>query len=239
MREQLHALYALQKIDVKISRDNARLTALDGAREIKKRLLTARAAVEEVEKSLKQQETDLVDLELKLKSVDEKRTKFEKRLYGGSISNPKEISATEKEIGMLKTQQGDLDTQTLTLYDTVDALRTASQDKHKQLEAIEDELRSALGKEAAEKKQLESELAELNAKREAEAAKVTDKALMSRYNAVRGRTGNTGAAKIVDGRCEACRVSVMPFTTRKLTENVEVINCESCGRILMLDFQDE
>lgn len=239
MREQLLALYGLQKIDVKIGQANARIAALDGGREVKKRLLAARAALDAAEKILKQQETELVDLELKLKSVDEKRTKFEKRLYGGAISNPKEISAAEKEIAALKKQQGELDTQTLALYDSVDAARGSVQECHKSLEAVEAELRTALGQEASEKKRVEAELADLTAQREAAAGKVTDKTLMARYDTVRRKTGNTGAAKIVEGRCEACRVAVTPFVYRKLAEDKDLFSCESCGRILLLDPGDE
>lgn len=239
MREQLAALYGLQKIDVKISQANAHLAALDGAREVKKRLLAARAALEMAEKALKTQETELVDLEMRLKSVDEKRTKFEKRLYGGQISNPKEVAAAEKEIAALKQQQGDLDTQTLALYDSVDAARTAVDEDRKSLAAVEDELRAALGREAVEKKRLEAELAELASQRAAAAAKVTDRLLMSRYDAVRRKTGNTGAARIIEGHCEACHVAVTPYITRSLFEDKEIVNCESCGRILMRDSENE
>jgi uncharacterized protein len=239
MREQLLVLYELQKIDVKITKATSQLAALDGARETKKRLLAVKSALDEAEKSLKQQETELVDLELRLKSVDEKRAKFEKRLYGGAISNPKEITAAEKEIATLKEQQGNLDTQTLTLYDSVDAARAVTEESRKNLQAVEDELRAALGQEAAEKKRLDTDLADLNAAREAAASKVTDVTLMARYDTVRRKTGNTGAAKIVDGRCEACHVAVVPFVFRKLAEDTDLFNCESCGRILLLDVRSD
>ncbi len=239
MREQLLALYGLQKIDVKINEGNTRLAALDGARDVKKRLLSIKSELEEAEGLLKKQETELVDLELRLKTIDDKRAKFEKRLYGGAISNPKEISAAEKEIAALKQQQGDLDTQTLALYDSVDAARAAVQEGRKKLEAIEEELRAELMREASEKKRLEAELAELAGQREEAAARVTDRALMARYDAVRRKTGNTGAARIVDGHCEACHVAVTPFVYRKLAEDKDLFNCESCGRILLLDSEDE
>ncbi len=239
MREQLIALYRLQKIDVKINKAKARLAVLGGAMEARKRCAAAKTALDDVEKSLKQQETELVELEQRLKGVDEKRTKLEKRLYGAGISNPKESSAVEREIETLKHQQGNLDTQTLALYDSVDATRVAAQDAAKTLEVLEQEVRAELGKEAAEKKGVEAELADLIAQRQTAAARVTETSLMARYETVRRKTGNTGAAKIVEGRCEACRVAVTPFVYRKLAEDTDLFNCESCGRILLLDSGDE
>jgi len=239
MRQQLLALYGLQKIDVRISQIDSRLAALDGARELKKSYLTAKAALEESEKVLNQKETEMMDAELKLKTIDEKRVKFEKRLYSGEIINPKELSAVEKEIATLKEQQDKLDTEVLGLYDTVDAARASAGDARNALQAAEGELRTALTAESVEKKQLETERADLASRREPAAAKVTDRALMSRYDTVRRKTGNTGAARLIDSRCEACHVQVTPYVTRKMAENCEYVSCESCGRILMSDVGDE
>lgn len=239
MREQLIALYELQKIDVMITRVSGLLAKLDGASEVKKRLAAAKAALEQMESSLKNQETELVGLESKLSAIDDKRTKFEKRLYGGAISNPKEISAAEKEIETLKEQQGKLDTQILGMYETVDQLRDEVEQRRREMATLEAEVSSLLEKETGEKQHLDSELAELSGKRETAAAAVTDSALMARYDMVRRKTGNTGAARIVDGRCEACRVAVTPFVYRKLAEDKDLFNCESCGRILLLVPKDE
>jgi uncharacterized protein len=235
MKEQLLALYALQTLDVKITQANARLAALDGAKELKKKHAAAKLVRDAAEKALSEQETELMDLELKLKSVDEKRVNYEKRLYSGAISNPKELGAVEKEIQMLKDQQGKLDGRALGLYDTVESARNSAQAARKTTEDAEKQVREALASEASEKKKLDAELVELTSEREKDAAKVTERALMSRYETVRKRTGGTGIARVVSGKCEGCRINIMPFTVRKLGENKELVNCESCGRILVLD----
>ena len=65
--------------------------------------------------------------------------------------------------------------------------------------------------------------------------RVTDKSLFARYETVRKKTGNTGIAKVIGGKCEGCRISIVQFTSRKLFEDKEYVCCESCGRILYLD----
>ena len=172
---------------------------------------------------------------MKLKSIDERRGGYEKRLYSGSVTNPKELGAIEKEVGMLKSQQGQLDGRTLELYDQVEAARQEAQAARKLIADLENALKTALDKEAAEKISLEAELAELTSQREASAPKVTDKSLVARYETVRKKTGNTGIAKVIGGKCEGCRISIVQFTSRKLFEDKEYICCESCGRIHYLD----
>lgn len=233
MREQMLALYALQKIDAQIASINSRLAAMDGAKSLKKAYVTAKASLQESETALQKQESELMDLELKLKAVDEKRVKFEQRLYSGVVTNPKELGSIEKEVTILKDQQGKLDTQVLALYDEVESVRSAAQQARKTLQDAEAAARQAISKENSEKKRLESELAELASQRSSAAVHVTDSALMARYDTVRRKTGNTGVARILDNRCEACHVAVTSFVTRKLFEDGEYVSCESCGRILM------
>jgi len=233
MREQLLALYELQEIDVQVSQVNAKLAALDGAKDLRRKYSAAKAALEAADKELTSIETELKDSELRLKTIDEKRNMFEKRLYGGAITNPKELGAIEKEIKMLKGQQSELDGRTLELMDSVEASRTRDEENRKTLAEIEGLARKAIAHEASLKKKLDAELAELTAKREAEAAKATDKRLMARYETVRKRIGGTGIAKVANHQCGGCHVSVTSFTTRKLFEDKEIIECENCGRILV------
>ena len=235
MKEQLSALYELQRLDVRIGQIKARLAAMQGAKDLEKRIEQAKASDESAEKSLQEREAELRDSELKLKSIDEKRGGFEKRLYGGSVSNPKELGAIEKEIAMLKSRQGQLDGLTLELYDQVEAARQEAQAARKLITDLENALKTALDKEVAEKVSLEAEMAELTSQREASAPRVTDKSLIARYETVRKKTGNTGIAKVIGGKCEGCRISIVQFTSRKLFEDKEYVCCESCGLIHYLD----
>jgi uncharacterized protein len=235
MKQQLLALYELQSLDVKITRINSRLAAMDGGGLIKKRLAQAKAGLQTAESALTAQETELKDAELTLKSIDEKRATVEKRLYGGSVSNSKELGALEKEVKILKGKQEELDGRTLEMYDTVESARTSVQAAREKIAAIEGELKKAIGAEAEERASLDAELAGLTTAREAAAAIVTDRALMSRYDAVRKRTGATGIAMVSHDRCEGCKTAVTPFITRSLFENKGIVSCENCGRILVLD----
>lgn len=235
MKEQLAALYNLQSLDIEIDRAKAGLAALDGAKALQMKYKAAKAAGDAAQKALTDLEIELKDSELKLKSIDEKRKNSEKRLYGGSISSPKEISSVEKEIEHLKNQQGQLDERVLELYDLVEAARGKSASAKKVVDEFQKRVGDQLARESAERKKLEAELAELEPIRAHSATKITDKHLFSRYEGIRKKNGSTGIAKVIDGKCEGCHVTVTSFTIRNLFDAKDIEYCENCGRILTLD----
>jgi len=237
MKEQLKALYRLQQLDVEITRANAGLEALDGALALRRQHAAAKKTFDAADKTLKDSEIELKDSELKLKSIDDKRTATEKRLYGGTVSSPKELSSLEKEIEHLKTQQGQLDERVLELYESVESLRATANAAKVIMDGLEARARATIAKEATERRRLEAELARLQPEREAAAAEVTDKHLLSRYEAIRKKSGFTGVAKILEHKCDGCHVAVTTFTIRNIFEEKGIEYCENCGRILMLDLE--
>ncbi|MDH7601759.1 MAG: C4-type zinc ribbon domain-containing protein [Armatimonadota bacterium] len=239
MKEQLSALYELQSLDMTIDLINARLRSLSGAKTIQEELEKSRRELEDAEKNLAAYEAELTDCELRLKSIDTKRADFEKRLYSGAVSNPKELSAIQKEIAMLKSQQSQLDGKTLELYDTVEEARKRAHAAREAVRQLETKLDAALQQESEEKTRLQQKLAAAVARRATLAPTITDKTLLSRYELLRKKAGGRGIAKVIDGKCEACKISLTPFVTRKVKECKEYVFCESCGRILYFDSGDE
>lgn len=237
MKEQLNALYDLQRLDVQIAKANAGLEALNGALALRKQYSTAKKQSEAASKAHLDAEIELKDNELQLKSIDDKRAAVEKKLYGGMVSNPKELSSLEREIEHLKGQQGELDVRVLELYESVEVLREKAKTAKTLMEGLEQQARAAIGKETVERKRLEAELAELEPLRDFAVTKITNRQLLSRYEAIRKKNGNTGMAKIHDHQCEGCHVAVTNFAIRNIFEEKGIEYCENCGRILTMDFE--
>ena len=75
----------------------------------------------------------------------------------------------------------------------------------------------------------------LLADREALRAAV-DPALLARYDKVAARTGGTGAARLIDGRCGGCRVAVPASIADLLLHAADadqIATCDECGRLLV------
>lgn len=235
MKEQLKALYELQKIDLRLAQAGAALAALDGALALREKHALAVKQSEAAHQALLNAEIELKDSELNLKSIDEKRAATEKKLYSGGIMSIKEATSLEHEVEHLKGQQGQLDERVLELYDTVESLRAKSKAAKALVDELDRRIKEAIEKEEAERRRLEAEIARLEPERAEAAARITDKQLLSRYEAIRKRTGSSGMARIIDHKCEGCHVAVTSFTARNLFEDKGIEYCENCGRILMLD----
>lgn len=235
MKQQLSALYEVQTLDSKIASIKAHIASLDGAMELKKKLASAKAALVAYDKKLHDMERELRSDELELKSIDSKRANCEKRLYDGIIKNAKELSATQKEIQAMKDAQSKLDGRILELYDAIEERKNKIAHVQEVAGKIENKIAEVLTKQEQHRKKYDCELTELQNARNEAVTHVTDKQLLARYDLIRKKTGETAIAKVIDNKCEGCHVGVMQFVTRKLFEDNELVSCENCGRILMLD----
>ncbi len=234
MKQQLMALFELQKLDLEITRLNAALTALDGALELRKKHAAAKKHSDKTHQTLTDTELQLKNYELELKTIDAKRASSEKKLYSGAIMSAKEVSSLEHEIDHLKNQQDELDGKTLELYDTVETLREQSKAAAAGVQELEQQVKDGIAKEAVERKRLEAEIEAMTPKREELASKVTDRQLLSRYESIRKRTSNTGMARIIDHKCNGCKIGVSSFIVRNAYDGKTIDYCENCGRILIM-----
>jgi predicted nucleic acid-binding Zn-ribbon protein len=81
---------------------------------------------------------------------------------------------------------------------------------------------------------IDAELATLAEARVAEAARLPD-ALSRRYEDLRSRLGGIGAARLVDGRCAGCHLSLPAVELDRIRHLAPdaVVTCDQCGRILV------
>ncbi len=97
----------------------------------------------------------------------------------------------------------------------------------KQTQHVEAEKKSARERTAIDQKQL----AEVTAERKAIVAEMTPN-FYTTYERIRKKTKNTPIADATDGRCEACRIALRPQLFQDLRRGDQILQCESCGRIL-------
>jgi predicted nucleic acid-binding Zn-ribbon protein len=81
---------------------------------------------------------------------------------------------------------------------------------------------------------LDDELIALAATRE-DTASAVPAALRTRYDAALARSGGSGAANVVDGRCDGCRIALAPLDYDRFKSLPEdtFMDCPECGRILL------
>jgi predicted nucleic acid-binding Zn-ribbon protein len=81
---------------------------------------------------------------------------------------------------------------------------------------------------------LDEELAALATTRE-ETAHAVPADLRARYDAALARSGGSGAAQVVEGRCDGCRIALAPLDYDRFKSLPEdtFMDCPECGRLLL------
>lgn len=235
MKAQLRALYELHQIDLQTAAARKAIADLDDGTLLRQHTARAEKIHKALAEALRKSESELQDSELKLKTIENKRETFKKRLYEGQITNPKELSSIEKEIEMLGKSRAQLDERILELYDLVENQQNDAKTAEETLTKLKTRTAKHVAQYQTKSRELNEQIEALTAARGKAVANVTDRSLLQRYESIKSRHKDTGLAKVEDSKCGGCHIALTAFTKRLLKEGEQFQTCESCGRILFLD----
>src|SRR5579864_7276183 len=179
----LRRLWALHEVDAEILDLKRRAARLDAgfAEAAKLKELEAKdATAGEAARALVAEQ---LDTELKQRGYDEKIKKFEKQLFGGTVTSSREVEAIQKEITMLKRQRDSLDDRLLELMDEVPPAQKLLDGLNGEVAAAKKALAEKRQLAVVEKGKIETAYKAVVAKRE-EAKKLVPPALLNRYESI-------------------------------------------------------
>jgi len=227
-------LHELQEIDLDIERKTKTLAQVGSRLGKDDDLVAARAALDT---ALKHQ----IDLEHQQRTaewgVDELGTKIaaeEKKLYEGSVKNPRELMSLQHEIELIKGQHGEREEQLLAVMMKADTSQQDVTSKQSELKAMERDWRKEQKRLSMEQTELEANLATLAQKRES-LRSLIDSADLKTYDELRYVKQGLAVAKLVQGRCQGCRISLPMSDQQKARMGHKLATCSNCGRILYMD----
>lgn len=232
MPPQFEELWNLQQIDTEIHRLKRERGRLDDGAALRQSFDAAARGVDALDARLRKLRAELADAELELKKIEGKKAEFERRLYEGKTTNPKELQAMEQEIAMLGRQRGRLDEAVLTLMDGIETTTaelgaaTGQRDEAEARWRAQDEL---FRRETA---RIDSELGSLAPRRDA-AAKALQPPTLARYENLRSRLSNVAVARLIDSTCSACHTHMAAGIARKIQAGEAYMYCENCTRFLI------
>jgi predicted nucleic acid-binding Zn-ribbon protein len=231
MNQALNALYKLQEVDSALALAYKRYNALDkGAAELAV-LESARALHERTEKERHDTARDLQDSELELKTLEEHKAGFEKKLNSGRVTNWKEMQDIQEEIDALGRQRSKLDERILTLMDLLETRRAAETETATKLKAAETAYEARQAEFKAAGRKLAVQIQQLTPKRD-ELAKPIAPGLLARYESIRKSKGGVGIAKLIGNECGACHTTLPSGVVARVEDKDSVEVCENCGRLL-------
>jgi predicted nucleic acid-binding Zn-ribbon protein len=234
-----------------VNRELTQVTEIRTLQEIDNEAEGHRAALDEVERRLAASEVldsareRLAGAETELAAVKREQRKVEgdieglsariapeeKRLYDGSVRNPKELASIQHEVELLREQRTKLEDQLLEVMQRLEAAETehvaARSDATRAEEARDRELTDL----TAQSVRLKDAIAAVEVKRDAQLPKILPRNLKT-YQDVRKRRGSAAVSRINGGNCGGCRVSIPEAVRRKAFTADELAQCPNCASIL-------
>ncbi|HLF80066.1 MAG TPA: C4-type zinc ribbon domain-containing protein [Dehalococcoidia bacterium] len=225
-------LFALQEIDLKRDTRRALLADIESRLGETEELLTARERLNEALAEAEHLRRDQRELEASSADLDAKIQPMEKKLYDGSVRNPKELTDLQREVASLKGRRSKLDDQGLALIDSIEAANAAVAEARSEYERTEsawqadqEELRSDQARAERESSQLEGE--------RGLRSQGMDAGSLGLYETLRRAKQGRGVARVERGTCQGCRVTLPTHLVQRVRTGGVLIQCPSCERILV------
>jgi len=231
----LERILELQELDSAIDRLDHRREQLEAGEElsaIRKEMEEADARLGEIRLASDAVASESRRLELEIESMNAKLDAEQKRMYDGSIANPKELEALQHEIASLKDRRGRAEDDLLEQMVRREDLDARAAEAEKDATAARARVEEVGGDAVKELDRIGADLAARRAEREA-LVPAFDEELLELYDELRESKHGVGAAAIVDGVCQACheKLSAVELDRLKRTEGVK--RCEYCRRIVV------
>jgi hypothetical protein len=225
-------LYQLQEIDLEIDEKRAALAETEELIGESEELQSAREAVEQSDAVAQELRKRLRAAEWRVDDVDSKIQPLHKKLYGGTIRNPKELSSIEDDVKALLSHKRKLEDQVLeVMAETEEAEATLAAAKENAA-STESAWQAEQERLKQQKTALETDLARLEGQRQAQSQRF-DPSTLAVYDSLRTKHQGRAVAKVERGMCQGCRISLpMTLLQKARSSGDGLVHCSSCERIL-------
>lgn len=224
-------LAKLQEIDIALDAGRA---SLNDARERlgeSEELIAARTRAAELAAELRRAQAGQKDIELEADDLKAKIAPVEKRLYDGSVRNPKELTDLQADLDQLKKHLSvveDRDLEALAAFESAAAEARAAA---AHLAAIESTWTSEQTELATRLARLAADISEYEQQREQQRGFI-DSSILGTYDNVRRMRNGRGVAKLDRNLCTGCRISLPVNLVTKARAGNSIVQCPTCERIL-------
>lgn len=236
VNEELATLYKVQELDAEIVRRRQALALLDTGADVEQEIAPLRSELADLRHKQTAAGNENLNLELELKTLQQKRDGFQSQLYSGRIGNPRQLTDLQREVEMLGREIRRVEDRMLELMETTESQRAGIADQEALLVELEQRLSDARARYEEVEGRLRGEMAELEARR-VEVAQQVSPTLLKRYDQIRVRSANVGLVKVTGSECPSCHIALPSETLKHLKAGRSGLTCENCGRLLYREEQ--
>jgi len=227
-------LLRLQEIDQESAAIQTSLVELKGKQGESHALRSARDTVVSTRERVQLAQKRQREREIQLDSVTHKLSASQGRLYSGAVQNPKELQGLGEEVEYLNQRVDELQDAVLESLIEVEEAQDALRQAEKSFAGIEDQWKAEQSKITGELERLDIRLTELmNDRKFVESA--LGKADLELYDDLRRRKGRAPIARLINGTCKGCGVSLPVAEAHRVRDDQALVFCSSCGRLLVAE----
>jgi predicted nucleic acid-binding Zn-ribbon protein len=229
---KLSDLYRLQETDLEIDSRRAALAEAEELMGETEELWSARAEVEAAQEVVRELQKKVRTAEQQVEDMDAKIQPIVKKLYGGSIRNPKELADLEEDARSLQIRKRKLEDQVLEVMSELEEADSTLATAGQTLSELETSWRAEQDRLRREQETVTADLAALEGQRREE-VEIIDPATLKLYDGLRAAHQGRAVAKVERGMCQGCRISLpMTLLQKARSSSDTFVQCSSCERIL-------
>ena len=227
---EVKQLYQLHNIDRAILQCNDELVSVTHNLTNNDKIETAKLSLETASNSAITAIKDSASLESEIANLDSSISRLQKKLYDGTVSNPKELLNIQTELKMFQNSKSKREDSLLRAMISTDRIVAKKDKLQNDLAKLETSKKEVAKRLLQQKERLQAELVHLSKDR-IEACKSLDKSTLSLYEKLRTTNGGLALSEVKHGICQRCLVSL----TAQEIQNVKtykLAQCGNCARIL-------
>lgn len=235
MIEERHdILLILQEIDIGIDEEEKKKKSLPPKIErITKEIHRLKYSLKSKNENYKNLQIKLKRKELDLAEKSNKINKHQEDLYGGKISDIKELKQIQKVIANYKKEKGGMEEKTLNLMEEMENLNKLIYNLDEDLRDQEKESKKSKEEIVSAMLAIEKNLNSLNIKRGEILNKLTNNRLLKEYELLRKEKGGKVIIEVDGSICPGCYLDLPSDVIYQLKKNRKIIICPNCSRILI------
>lgn len=228
----VRTLYRIQELELDIIKCTKRIKAISAQMEEDEALREAEAKHDEATADYEDASKQARDMEAEIAALVEKREAAEARLYGGGVTNPKELQDMQMEVESLGRRKTVLDDELARLKGVREERGASLKDSEAALSDVRQARESDNRELLAEKEKLSAEVNDMLARRK---GAITDipADIFKIYNRMRAAKSNRPIAVMNENACTICGIEQNYTVIVAINRSEELVHCQNCGRILI------
>jgi len=234
MEEQYDILLELQKTDIDVDEEEKKKRSLPLMIEgITKKIQGLKDSLKNKNENYKNLQVKLKRKELDLAEKSNKINKHQEDLYGGKISDIKELKQIQKVIAKYEEEKNGIEEEILDIMEEIEDLNKSVYNLEEDLKGKEKEYKKCKEKIDSARLVIEKNMNSLNIKRGEILNKITDGRLLKEYELLRKEKGGKAIVEVDGSICPGCYLDLPSDVIYQLEKNRKILICPNCNRILI------